>query len=207
MGSAERRARELEARKADILEVSKELFFQHGYEGVSVKNICDAAEYGKSSIYALFKSKEDIYAHINLEGLTILADMMQKIEDRDLEKELLLCSETYFEFFLNYRSFYLALFYFANKQPIRDQLSQELIQALEFQRQRITEEIKDLFQRGMEEKVFRKLDVEQTNLLFWSGLSGIISNYSYLSPEEVPVENLRENCRQFAFLFLNGVKK
>lgn len=41
------------------------LFLQHGFDGTTVEMICAESQYSKPTLYAYFKSKDDIYA-INL---------------------------------------------------------------------------------------------------------------------------------------------
>ncbi len=44
----------------DIVENARRLFAHKGYESVTVDDICDAANVGKSTFYNLFSSKEDL---------------------------------------------------------------------------------------------------------------------------------------------------
>ena len=73
------------------MEKSRDLFFERGYENVSVQDICDAVEYGRSAVYAFFSSKEEIYAHIYVEAMRILADMFQSVNPAgsDFDREFL----------------------------------------------------------------------------------------------------------------------
>ena len=115
MGTKERRQRELENRRRAILEKSRDLFFERGYENVSVQDICDAVEYGRSAVYAFFSSKEEIYAHIYVEAMRILADMFQSINPAaaDFDREFVKCSQILFDFYKYHRNYFKALFYFS----------------------------------------------------------------------------------------------
>ena len=115
MGTKERKQRELENRRRAILEKSRDLFFERGYQSVSVQDICDAVEYGRSAVYAFFSSKEEIYAHIYVEAMRILADMFQSINPApaDFDREFRKCTQILFDFYKYHRNYFKALFYFS----------------------------------------------------------------------------------------------
>ena len=56
--------------KDQILRATKRLLKQYGYEGVSIKNICEAAGVSNGSFYHHFKSKDELMSHYvqNVEG-------------------------------------------------------------------------------------------------------------------------------------------
>jgi|GEM_PF-2760573 len=60
--------KEREAQKRRILASAKSLFAVRGYNECSLKDIADAAEMGKSSLYYYFHSKEEVYREIILNG-------------------------------------------------------------------------------------------------------------------------------------------
>ena len=72
MGIKERREREKEERRRSILDCARSLFFEHGYENVTISQIATAAELGKGTVYSYFDSKESIYIAILREGIGIL---------------------------------------------------------------------------------------------------------------------------------------
>ncbi len=75
MGIAERRQREKEQRKIEILDAAERLFFSRSYEEVSMDEIAREVELNKATIYLYFKNKEALYATIVLRGVGILKAM------------------------------------------------------------------------------------------------------------------------------------
>src|SRR5215469_13299077 len=60
MGVAQRKAREKEELKRQILGAARELFVRNGYESVSMRKIANKIEYSPATIYTYFKDKDEI---------------------------------------------------------------------------------------------------------------------------------------------------
>ncbi|HWQ65704.1 MAG TPA: TetR/AcrR family transcriptional regulator [Methanospirillum sp.] len=74
MGIAERKQREKEQRKTEILNVAEQLFFSRRYEEVSMDQIAQGVELNKATIYLYFKNKEALFATIVLRGVQIMQE-------------------------------------------------------------------------------------------------------------------------------------
>ena len=61
MGVKERREREKESLRQDILDVAREMFATEGYESVSMRKIADKIEYSPTTIYLYFKDKNELF--------------------------------------------------------------------------------------------------------------------------------------------------
>jgi AcrR family transcriptional regulator len=72
MGISERKIREKEQRKKEILDAAERLFFSKGYEEVSMDEIAREVELNKATLYLYFKNKETLFAAIVLRGIRIL---------------------------------------------------------------------------------------------------------------------------------------
>jgi AcrR family transcriptional regulator len=60
MGIEERKQREREQRKQDIIDAAEMVFAHHGFENSTMDNVADAAEYSKGTLYLYFKNKQEI---------------------------------------------------------------------------------------------------------------------------------------------------
>lgn len=72
MGTKERRQREADSRRQEILSAARGLFWKNGYHGTSIPKIAEEAELAPGTIYLYFPSKEALYAELLLEGYGIL---------------------------------------------------------------------------------------------------------------------------------------
>lgn len=74
MGISERRQREKEQRRKEIIDAAERLFFSRSYEDVSMDEIAREVELNKATIYLYFDNKEALYATIVLRGIEILKE-------------------------------------------------------------------------------------------------------------------------------------
>jgi AcrR family transcriptional regulator len=74
MGIAERREREKEQRRNDIIDAAEIEFFAKGLSNATMDGVAERAELSKGTIYLYFKSKEDLYLAIIRRGLVMLQD-------------------------------------------------------------------------------------------------------------------------------------
>ena len=89
MGIKERRERERQARRKQILDVARALLFEKGLRATSINQIARVAELGVGTIYFYYRSKEEIFAELQEEGLDLLfsrIDRAQAAEDDPAEK-------------------------------------------------------------------------------------------------------------------------
>ncbi len=100
MGITERKKREKEQRKKEILDAAEPLFFSREYDSVSMDEIATIAELNKATLYLYFKNKETLFSAIVLRGIRILNTMYQECretQDSGVTKVALL-EETYYRF-------------------------------------------------------------------------------------------------------------
>lgn len=74
MGIADRRQREKEQRRTEILDAAERLFFSKNYEEVSMDGIAREVELNKATLYLYFENKEALYAAIVLRGIALLRE-------------------------------------------------------------------------------------------------------------------------------------
>jgi AcrR family transcriptional regulator len=207
MGTKERKQRELGDRRRTILEKSRDLIFERGYENVSVQDICDAVEYGRSSVYAFFSSKEEIYAHIYVEAMRILADMFQSVNPAapDFDREFLKCTQILFDFYKYHRNYFKALFYFVTNTLAYSKIPPGIRSLKEAEIVRASLPITALLKRGMDSGELREFDVQEVVHLCWATVVGIIVSFIH-QEMETEEETLERYCLQHARIYLDGLK-
>lgn len=78
MGTAERRMREKEKRRSDIIDAAEKIFFLKGYEDSTVDDIAELAELSKGTIYVYFNSKEEILQEVVHRGHGVLMEVFKE---------------------------------------------------------------------------------------------------------------------------------
>jgi AcrR family transcriptional regulator len=88
MGILERKEREKQEMRDNILKIAKELFIKEGYEKTSIRNIAESIEYSPATIYLYFKDKDEIFYTLHVDGFNLLLEHMKQTEriENPLEK-------------------------------------------------------------------------------------------------------------------------
>jgi AcrR family transcriptional regulator len=81
MGSVQRRARQKEGLREEILDAARTLFVKDGYESVSIRKIADKIEYAPGTIYLYFRDKAEILDRICEETFVKLLRKMEAIKN------------------------------------------------------------------------------------------------------------------------------
>jgi len=76
MTIADRKEREREERRMQIISSAESLFFQNGYDQVSMDQIARNAELSKGTIFFYFKNKEALFFIIVLQGIRLFHQMV-----------------------------------------------------------------------------------------------------------------------------------
>jgi len=78
MGTAERKAREKRIRSEQILASAYQVFQEVGYASATMDQIAERAELAKGTLYLYFKSKEEVYFSLLVNGLDILIGLLEE---------------------------------------------------------------------------------------------------------------------------------
>ena len=113
MGIADRRQREKEQRKAEIIDAAERLFFSFNYEEVTMNEIARGVELNKATLYLYFSSKEALFATIVLRGIEILKEKYTECMEQAAPGivKVVLMGQAYYRFALEYPD-YLRLIHF-----------------------------------------------------------------------------------------------
>ncbi|MDH3197618.1 MAG: TetR/AcrR family transcriptional regulator [Candidatus Krumholzibacteria bacterium] len=114
MGIAERREREKEQRRGDIVDAAERVFFTKGWREATMDDVAAEAELAKATLYLYFKSKEDLYSAIQLRGSRVLHDRFAAAVagvPSGVEKVEAI-GRAYVRFFTDHRDYFDAMLYF-----------------------------------------------------------------------------------------------
>lgn len=77
MGVAERKLREKERRRLEILDAAEDLFADKGLQITTMDDVAERSELSKGTLYLYFKNKEELYLGINARAKRQLRQMME----------------------------------------------------------------------------------------------------------------------------------
>ncbi len=114
MGIVERKQREKERRRNEIIDAAERIFSRKGYEHVTMDDIAAEAELSKGTLYLYFKSREDLHYAIVMRGLEILNRLIRDIYDPQKSglENILQMGESYIRFFREYPDYFKAIMFF-----------------------------------------------------------------------------------------------
>ena len=112
MGPKQRREREKESLRQEILDAARDLFVKEGYDNVSMRRIAEKIEYSPTTIYLYFEDKASLLFAICDETFAKLAKRMETIakENDDPVEALKRGCRAYVEFGLKYPNHYRVTF-------------------------------------------------------------------------------------------------
>ncbi len=76
MGITERRQREAEKRRQDILKAAQKVFWEKGFSGTTMPQVAAEAELAPGTLYLYFPSKDALYVELLVEGYDVLKERL-----------------------------------------------------------------------------------------------------------------------------------
>ena len=169
MGVKERRAREKEQLRQQILSAARELFVNEGYENVSMRKIANKIEYSPTTIYLYFKDKADLLDSVCQETLLNLLNTLENLKEdtSDPVETLRKSGKVYIEFGLKYPQDYKLTF------VIRPQFQEDLGLQEGSVGEKVFNYLRVMVSECIKQKIFRQVDVETTGQVMWSAVHGV----------------------------------
>ncbi|SDF53258.1 DNA-binding transcriptional regulator, AcrR family [Fontibacillus panacisegetis] len=201
LGTKQRKEKEKEIRRNDIIEAAERIFFTKGYGNATMDDVAKEAEFSKRTVYVYFKSKEQIYFEIMIRGYKLLIGMLK--DDSQKEKacntieELKQMTLSLNRFSKDHPEYFKAIMEYENgeldfQKGVSDQSREECYALGE----EILGYLTGVLKRGIAENSIRSdLDIVKTALALWACMIGVfntakkkenyIKNYHGTTPEEL----------------------
>jgi AcrR family transcriptional regulator len=174
MGLKERREREIEERRRQILDAARTVLFESGMQGASINRIAKMAELGVGTIYSYFKSKEDIFIDLQEEGLSLLADAVQEAAasaERPADK-IRKIVRAYLDFSTQHKNYFAIINYFLSSPDIM--FTADLKRQVHEHGSRILSHVVAAVQTGVQQGVFKPVDADRYAVMLWANMNGLI---------------------------------
>ena len=81
MGITERKEREKQQRREEIIQAAEEVFFSKGFENSTMDDIAERAELSKGTLYLYFKSKEDLHMAVAQKAIVLLNSITSAVKE------------------------------------------------------------------------------------------------------------------------------
>lgn len=175
MGIRERRARQKNLLRQEILDAARELLVRDGYENLSMRRVAERIDYSPTAIYLHFKDKEELVFSLCQETFLKLVRELETLpqEFPDPIVQLRKGMERYVDFGLKHPDHYLPAFVL----PPRDlaERRKKAARDAESYGMRALGHLRDCIARGVKARKLRKVDPDVAARATWAALHGITS--------------------------------
>lgn len=176
MGIKDRKIREKERRRKEILSEAEKLFSGKKGLNATMNDLAEKTELGKGTLYLYFPTKESILQALAQKGITLLRKRLSRIIDETKTGEKLL-SDNGDEFvkFLKEKPFYAGLILKFEKEILIDPENKEKVLLVE----PILEILQKILRIGKKDGTLRNdIGTKELVAILWSQMLGILNTLS-----------------------------
>lgn len=209
MGIQERKERERERRRQQIMVAAKRVFSLKGFTKATMEDIAKEAELSPGTLYLYFKNKDELYASLSLRILQYLLIRLEHVNaEPDLTPDQMITSlkETMYDVYEFDPLILVNMFHLQSSEALKN-LTPELLSEIRELSQNSLNTMAKIFEKGINNGVF----LEKKPLIFsdivWALFSGIVlwEESKRIFNEE---SNSLKETLEIAFeIFAQGIKK
>jgi AcrR family transcriptional regulator len=174
MGLQERREREREGRRQQILNAARKMLVDKGLSAASMNQIAQLAELGVATIYFYYRSKEELFAALQQEGLDLLytrivqATLRAKSNAAKIRRAAL----AYLRFSEENKDYFDIMNYFISSPE--EIFNPQLKIQVDRRGEKILGLVESWVRDGVAGGEFKEVDARNFALLLWGSLHGLI---------------------------------
>jgi AcrR family transcriptional regulator len=212
----ERRQQRWEENRRFILEAAERVFVQKGYDVATMDDIVEEVQFSKATLYRYYKSKRDILFEIILDSFETVGLRIRKIKEKDETAEEKLREITRFALqffhnkknisrvFLMERSLMKTILDLAPEKKSRlSQPETKFLERVRATKERMLEVLIEIFEEGIKEGEFRKLNSHDAAHAFEAMLHGFYFT-KYWYENEYNIDTGTDLIQEF---LLHGIQK
>ncbi len=181
MGINERKEKEKEIRRQDIITAAEKVIFSKGYLSATMDDIAKEAEFSKRTVYVYFSSKEQIYFAIMVRGYKLLLEMLEQEFGSNscinaLEKVRLIGLIIY-RFSNDYPDYFRAIMEYENREiDFDDSCIDQYKDECYVLGEKLLGFLIDTLKQGVEDGSIRsEIDITNTALVLWACSVGVFN--------------------------------
>lgn len=209
MGIQERKEREKERRRQQIIVAAKRVFSDKGFSKATMEDIAKEAELSPGTLYLYFKNKEELYASLSLrilQYLHIRVSHVNKEPGLDPEKKLDALIEAMYDVYEFDPMIIINMFHLQSSETLRN-LSDELLLEIKDLSRKSIGAFASIFKEGMDARVFKDNHPVALADIFWSLFSGVVLWEASKKVIDAKKDYLKETLRTSFEIFKAGIMK
>jgi AcrR family transcriptional regulator len=209
MGIHERKERERERRRQQIIVAAKRVFSEKGFNKATMEDIAHEAELSPGTLYLYFKNKDELYGSLSLRILHYLLIRLEHLNSNahsDIDSRISGLKEAMYDVYEFDPMILINMFHLQSSDTLKN-LTPELLSEIKNLSKRSLSEMAKLFQEGVQQGVFIDKHPMAIADTFWALFSGVILWETSKRIINEDKDYLRETLEIAFEIFDSGIKK
>ena len=209
MGIQERKEREKERRRQQIIVAAKRVFSKKGFNKATMEDIAKESELSPGTLYLYFKNKEELYASLSLRILyfqNIRVEQVIREGDANPEAMFKRLMDAMFDVYEFDPLVIINMFHLQSSETLKN-LSEELLLEIKTINHRVLNNIASIFKDGIEKGVFIEEHPVALADIFLSTFGGVVLWEASKKAIDQEKDFLRSTLQLAFEIFFNGIKK
>ena len=176
MGIQERKEREKERRRQQIIVAAKRVFSDKGFNKATMEDIAKEAELSPGTLYLYFKNKEELYASLSLrilQYLHIRVTHVNKDTTLEPEKKLPALMDAMYDVYDFDPLIIINMFHLQSSETLKN-LSETMLEEIKDLSQKSIGAIAKIFEEGIAHGIYVDRHPVALADIFWSMFSGVV---------------------------------
>ena len=206
MSTKDRRAREKQGLRQQILDAARDILIRDGYDGLSMRRVAERIDYSPTAIYLHFRNKQELVFSLCDETFARLARELDTLgaDYPDPLVRLRKGMERYIAFGLKNPNHYVPAFILPHAGALDPKRQAEIV-AADSNALRALGTLRTAIADCVKAKKIRKVDADVTARAFWTALHGITS--ALIVHQSFPWGDRDKLVRMLLAALLDGVKR
>lgn len=208
MGIQERKEREKERRRQQIIVAAKRVFSEKGFNKATMEDIAKEAELSPGTLYLYFKNKEELYASLSLRILQYLHLRVEHVNkgEADPKKKIAALMDAMYDVYDFDPLIIINMFHLQSSETLKN-LSESLLNEIKELSQRSNGAIAKIFEEGIAKGVYVDHHPMAMADIFWSMFSGVVlfeASKKIIDPDK---DYLKSTLAVAFEIFEKGIRK
>ena len=176
MGIQERKQRERERRRQQIIVAAKRVFSEKGYSKATMEDIAREAELSPGTLYLYFKNKDELYASLSLrilQYLNIRLEDVKKEKDIETRRKIAAIKEALFDVYQFDPMILINMFHLQSSETLKNLSSPLLENITELSRNSLTI-LAEIFKDDTGQEIFANHHPTAIADIVWSLFTGVV---------------------------------
>ena len=209
MGIQERKERERERRRQQIMVAAKRVFSVKGFTKATMEDIAKEAELSPGTLYLYFKNKDELYASLSLRILQYLLIRLEHVNaEPDLTPDLMIESlkEAMYDVYEFDPLILVNMFHLQSSEALKNLTPELLAEIKELSRNSLNTMAK-IFEDGISKGAFVEKNPSAFSNIIWAMFSGIVLWEESKRILNEDTNSLKDTLEIAFEIFAKGIKK